>query len=390
MDEKTALYELIDGELAWLAGFQLPDGALPMTPFDQGGPAWGEEDGGERTVRSKICPYFSEFAALALLLRPAQYGENVRRYLDWHFAHLNTAEEDYNSVDGTIYDYEAVRLPDGTIEESILTDPRTGTLSYDSTDSYAGLFLELLWKYAEKTGDGDYVRRHWTEIERIYGAMLSTLDRDLTWAKPDYRVKYLMDNCEVCRGLRAMRQLVRRLFLPSAAEEQARERMLFLLRDTEEREAALLRRIERCLWKEEAAHYLVGLMDDDAPLPEHFDWNTFYPDALAQLFPVLMEVLPADSPRAVALYETFSRHFSGGEAAWEELRGERLGEHNINGLIPYTAARMGDFARLRRYFSRYRTLYAETGHPSPAYNADCAQVAMAAAIMAENADRLQA
>ena len=25
--------------------------------------------------------------------------------MDWHFAHLNTAETDYNGVDGTIYDY---------------------------------------------------------------------------------------------------------------------------------------------------------------------------------------------------------------------------------------------------------------------------------------------
>lgn len=386
MDERIALHKLIDGELAWLASFQLPDGALPMTPFDQECPPKDEESAESCAAesRSKICPYFSEFTAIALLLRPAEYGGNVRRYLDWHFAHLNTAEDDYNGVDGTIYDYEAVRLPDGTIRESILTDSRTGTLSYDSTDSYAGLFLELLWEYAEKTGDEAYVCRHRAEIERIYGAMLSTMDRDLTWAKPDYRVKYMMDNCEVCRGLRAMRRLLLRLLLPFAPEGEGKEHLLRLAEDTEKREKALIDRIERSLWQAEGSYYLVGLMDEDAPVPEHFDWDTFYPDALAQLFPILMGVLPADSPRAVSLYETFTRHFSGGETAWEGLMGGRLGEYNINGLIPYTAALMGDHDRLRRYFSCYRTLYAEKGHPCPAYNADCAQVAMAAAVMAEN------
>ena len=67
-------------EAAWLASLQVDNGALLMTR----GPS------GEYTMN----PYFADFAALALLGAGESYYENVRRYMDWHFAHLNTAQTD--------------------------------------------------------------------------------------------------------------------------------------------------------------------------------------------------------------------------------------------------------------------------------------------------------
>ena len=89
-EEQIAMYQKIaTEEAAWLASLQAENGALLMT----GGSS------GQFTMN----PYFADFAALALLGAGESYYENVRRYMDWHFAHLNTAETDYNGVDGTAF-----------------------------------------------------------------------------------------------------------------------------------------------------------------------------------------------------------------------------------------------------------------------------------------------
>ena len=184
---------IVDTENAWLASIQLSNGAMPMTPTTNG------------TV--KVTPYFSDFAALSLLNQPNKYAGNVKKYMDWHFSHLNTAKTDYNGVDGTIYDYNVTVSSGKVTGEAILMSG--GKKSYDSTDSYAATFLMVLQKYVEKTGDKAYIVAHKSEIERIVNAMFATMKNGLTLAKPDYAIKYLMDNCEVYGGLRAAASLYR-------------------------------------------------------------------------------------------------------------------------------------------------------------------------------------
>ena len=93
-------------EAAWLAGLQIENGALLMTR----GPS------GDYTMN----PYFADFAALALLGAGESYYENVRLYMEWHFDHLNTAQTDYNGVDGTIYDY-TVTLSNGKLVSEVIS-----------------------------------------------------------------------------------------------------------------------------------------------------------------------------------------------------------------------------------------------------------------------------
>lgn len=90
-----------DNDLIFLSGLQLESGAFPI---------YANTSGSE-----SINPYFSDYVAIALLNRPDLYAENVKKYINWHFDHLND--------DGTIYDYyieNNVEKPKGT---------------YDSTDS---------------------------------------------------------------------------------------------------------------------------------------------------------------------------------------------------------------------------------------------------------------
>ncbi|MBQ5905064.1 MAG: hypothetical protein IIW88_04270, partial [Clostridia bacterium] len=82
--------QIFESETEWLASLQLENGALPMTYSPNG--------------KLTVNPYFADFAALALLDDAEKYAGNVKAYMDWHFAHLNTAEEDFGGLDGTIYD----------------------------------------------------------------------------------------------------------------------------------------------------------------------------------------------------------------------------------------------------------------------------------------------
>ena len=46
------------------------------------------------------------------------------------------------------------------------------------------------------------------QLDAIGNVIVQTQNSDgLTWAKPDYQIKYLMDNCEAYRGLRDLASL---------------------------------------------------------------------------------------------------------------------------------------------------------------------------------------
>lgn len=181
-EENLSLFrEIYETETEWLASLQLDNGAIPMTAAKNG--------------ELRMSPYFADVSALALLDNAEKYKDNVKAYMDWHFAHLNTAEDDVNGLDGTIYDY-TITVKDGKVEKEVITES-SDKKSYDSTDSYAATFICVLDKYYEKTDDSGYILSHAPDIDRITGVMDATMHNGLTYARPDHKVKYLMDNCEV-------------------------------------------------------------------------------------------------------------------------------------------------------------------------------------------------
>ena len=130
-EQERAFYRsIVDSENAWLASTQLSNGALPMTPTNNG--------------KVQMNPYFADIAALSLLNQPELYGDVVKEYMKWHFDHLNTAAEDPSGLDGTIFDYTY------TVKNGVVTleEWTTPTPTYDSTDSYAATFLMVVEKYA--------------------------------------------------------------------------------------------------------------------------------------------------------------------------------------------------------------------------------------------------
>ena len=356
-EEQIAMYQKIaTEEAAWLASLQAENGALLMT----GGSS------GQFTMN----PYFADFAALALLGAGESYYENVRRYMDWHFAHLNTAETDYNGVDGTIYDY-TVTLSYGKVVSEKININADGKKSYDSTDSYAATFLCVVAKYYEKTGDLAYLMANSQDLRRLLNPIRQTMHTGLTFAKPDYRIKYLMDNCEVYEGLVAAEKLYTALGLTELCAEAT------------ELKQQVYDTIEEHMWMEEEGYYEVALgVNNDSAYA--FTWTNFYPCATAQLFPIYCGLLEPTDARSIHLYNKFNEYFSTGErkATWEEMS---TPDTFYWGALAYVAALMGDNARLETYMTLY--LKVMNRHAYPLYNADAARVCMAAQLMLERIEQ---
>ena len=359
IQQDIAFYqEIIDSETAWLTSLQLENGALPMTYAATG--------------QVTANPYFSDFAALALLDGDIKYYANVKKYMDWHFDRLNTAAQDYNGVDGTIYDY-LITLSNGKIQSETVVINNNNKNQYDSTDSYAATFLMVLEKYYRKSGDTAYVKNHYNQVLRILNAMYSTFHNGLTSAKPDYLVKYLMDNTEVYAGFTAAIDLFEDVYV-KAGNSGANAKLTQLKADR----TKVINAIEDQMWNPKG-YYETALFKDGS-VAYNFDWSNFYPSATSQLFPVAFGVITPDSSRAKQLYDSFNKNFSTGKskATWEIIS---IPDAFYWGSIPYTAALMGDGTRVKSYMTQYKKVM--NRHAYPLYNADAGKVVSACKIMVD-------
>lgn len=348
--ENMELFETIfESETKWLASIQLPNGAIPMTYAKNG----------ELTMN----PYFADFAALALLDKADLYAENVKKYMDWHFEHLNTAEEDFNGLDGTIYDYK-ITMKNGEIVSEKVSDPDNAD-SYDTTDSYAATFLTVVYKYFQKTGDSDYLVANAHDLERIANVMFATLQNGLTYAKHNHRVKYLMDNCEVYEGAIAASGIFEEIVLKGNSQyTDMRDACTELIGTVKEN-------INRKLWNFVGGYYLPGITAYVKIPTKVFSWKTYYPQATSQLFPIICGVIEPGTERAKNLYGKFCDSFH-----WEAFD---YPDPFYWGANVQAAAMMNDLDSVVEYMENYLPLTEK--HSWPLYNMDSARVSMAAYIM---------
>lgn len=223
----------LERHYAYIRDSQIPEGPIAFNP-----------------QHLLINPYFSNLAAWALLTDPANLPV-VQRHMDWYIAHLN--------ADGTIDDYER---KSGQLRS-------TGT--YDSADSYAATFFTIVARYLEAGGDIEWFHRNRADLDRIERMLISLTDTDgLTWAKKNYFLKYLMDNAEVYAGWLDWADALDRAGDPSAA---AAARL---------RAAAVKEGLER--FRQKDGQWAWGL--DRLGLHRRSSTRKFYPDAVAQIFPV--------------------------------------------------------------------------------------------------------
>ena len=236
----------------------------------------------------RVLPYSANLGLVGLLQAPVEDKlEIAERWIDWYLGHL-----DMNSQPpGRVYDhwYRA----DGTDETTAPSgcdnhDPSRPNCDWDdATDSYAATFLGLVETYYQEGGSDAFLQRPGVEkqLEAIAGVILALQQADgLTWAKADYRVKFLMDNSEVYWGLKAMARLKSEVF---GDRRGAR---------TYEKAARKLRQgMQKYLFDRKSRRYHVARFEDGSVQPA--DLDQWYPGSVALAWPHLFGVTSPRSSR---------------------------------------------------------------------------------------------
>ena len=286
---------------------------------------------------SKIIPYYSNLAAIGLTHDPASYS-TVQRWMQWYINHLNWPDK--YGLYGTTYDYD-------------YSNGQEVSRNYaDSTDSYAATFLSLALAFYH-TGDPSaqaYVKTLGYQLDVIGGVLIQTQQSDgLTWAKPDYKIKYLMDNCEGYRGLRDLAQLFQTSFNDptKAAYYNAAA-------------GTMLKGINSMWMNGSWAVYKTASGTLAAP-----SMGKWYPDATSQLFPALEGVIPVNDPRSQQVYTNLNNAWPG----WPSL------SYNAQDPFPWVlvgnaAVMMGDTQRVNVYVQSLESKYVNKGFPWTWYSAE--------------------
>jgi len=291
-------------------------------------------DGAILYTSTEIVPYYSNLAALGLTKTPAHYSQ-VKAWMEWYINHLNNPDK--WGLYCTVYDYNV----SGTTE--------TPTNDADSTDSYAATFVSLAWAYWQtRNADAQaYIRTLRDQLDCIGRVMVQTQQRNgLTWAKPDYQIQYLMDNCEVYKGLSDLAKLFQYAFNDSSGAAYYNSYA-----------ANALSGIQTVLW--DCAHndYFAYA---GAPTS---NWKTWYPDSTAQLFPVLSGVLAPSSSRAKQLYNRFN-------SKWPNWTSLKFPDSFPWALVSDAAALMSDSTRVNNYIISIQNKYVNKNFPWPWYCAE--------------------
>jgi hypothetical protein len=306
----------INSTSQWLTTQQLSDGAILYTS-------------------SAINPYFSNLAAQGWTKDVSKYSR-IEAWMQWYIAHLNWPDQ--WGLNGTIYNYDF----NGTVE--------TSTGDADSTDAYAGTFLSLVWAYWN-TGDANaqtYIQGIASDVNSIGQVVIATQQADgLTWAKPNYHVKYLMDNCTAYRGLQDAASLFAVLGDSKKSNyynQHARQ---------------ILQGISS-LWLTSSGSWAVYQDSAGNELTPNF--STWYPDATSQLFPVLYGAVSSSGKRAQTVYSKFNSAWPG----WPAL------SFNKQDPFPWVtvaaaASQMGDNSRVNQYITTIQNQYVAAGFPWPWY-----------------------
>lgn len=237
---KAALARAADSILA----LQETDGAITMGHT------------GEQPVR--VIPYFSNLAAIGLVdvysqTRDMRYLEAARRWAVWYESHMN--------ADGTVNDFTGK------------PGAWKSTGDYDSTDSYAGTYLELLQAIHRVAPDPNWLRLRWPSVPKALAAIRLTLQPvGMTISKPKWPVMYTMDNTETVRGLRAAAQIAEAL-----GEAETR-------RQAAEMADRMESAIGKELWDDKRECYRIGIQTTDGSRIEGL--STWYPDIMANLMAI--------------------------------------------------------------------------------------------------------
>jgi hypothetical protein len=304
----------------WLSTQQLPNGAILFTS-------------------TEIEPYFANLAAIGWLEDSTRIPQ-VEAWMSWYIAHLNWPDRwgEY----GTVYDYSVA----GGTEVSLD--------AFDSADSYAATFLSLaeaLWN----TGDPDaqaFIKDTVGQYNlNVVGNVITNLQQSngLVYAMPTAMVEYLMDNSEDYRGLTDFARLAAQAWgdADSARWYTAHAR-------------AIRVGIQSVLYVRNSGLYR-PYAGSDAP-----DLKTWYPDSVAQLYPIVQGVIAPGSTQSKSVYATFNQ-------AWPRWDLSFNSQDKFPwAVVSYAALLAQDKARVDHYINTVENRYLMVNpvFPWPWYDAE--------------------
>jgi hypothetical protein len=254
----AALVDDIRADANWILSARLADGAIA-----------------NYTDKQAVWPYLSNFAAMGLarafeVTRDSRYINAAWQWASWYQAHMDTQ--------GFVTDY--------TISNGVLTS--TGFM--DSTDAYAGTFLLAVRDAFRADANLSKLNGLKTGIAKAVKAIEATQTADgLTWAKPTWRVKYLMDQGETYAGLLAAAELARKLNNTTLANRATTD-------------AKRMRTGVGTLWNSSVSAYDWAKHANDARTATN--WSYLYSDALQQAWSVAFGLV--DPTRDVGLMTRFT------------------------------------------------------------------------------------
>jgi hypothetical protein len=250
---------------------------------------------------------------------------------------------------GTIYDYAVSNGQTGGCYG--------GTCSADSTDSYASSFLSLAtaaWSTAD-AGLRSLISSNRPTLDLIAGVLTNPKSLDtsdgLTWAYPGYPYKFMSDNCEGYRGLSDYANLLQAAFADSAAAADW---------DTA---ATNMRNGLLSFWNASTNTWAVNKSSSGAFGQANV--SNWYPDAVAQIYPVVFGVVAPTDSQAVNAYASLNNAFPN----WDTFQ--------FNDSFPWAivgdaATLMGDSTRASQYRISVENKYVNVTpqFPYPWYDAE--------------------
>lgn len=308
---------------------------------------------------SRICPYFANYACMALLKYPAENISMVKKYMQWYMGKLNGTVNPVTGgieIPGSIYDYY------GT------TETTNGT--YDSVDSYAATFLILAKELAAISPENkEWLQQYAEELTLVSKAMEKCIDTDyntvpntfslddndgLSIASYVYAAKYLMDNCEVNLGLKAAKWLKENGLISDESGDFA----VLLNKNTSS--------IESELWRGTVYNWI-----DNGTPTAITNWNIFYADATSQLYPGLFGIIDPFSERANRLYTKFNQTYPN----WSS--GQVYSGTYPWTLVVYAAANINDSKKVEEYMKHINSYNTKNTQKAYWYNLEAAFVILA-------------
>jgi hypothetical protein len=210
----------------------------------------------------------------------------------------------------------------------------TSLNSYDKAASTIATFISLLRKYYEVTGDYSPFNQYQLDVMTGGIGMLSTQDADgLSWAKPEYKVKNLVDNTEIYKGLEDSVWLFRNLYKaegPAAWFESLQKRVSD--------------GIETKLWNEASGKYIVAISEIGEVTKAQWGNDV---EAEAELLPIITGLIESSSERAKSLYKEFNQYQKG----WIYSKNKHW-DNSV--LAAYAGAVMGDKTSVSTFLNSFK------------------------------------